>query len=90
MAVIEFENNEQEKKDNKIQQGDYVFCKGSDGALDFWGVYNSFYGKVISLDGAGIVIETKELYLGEKYRHWTIMKRIPCEKAHVVIKEIQD
>lgn len=41
------------KKENKINQGDYVFCEGTGGALNFWGIYNVFLGTVISLDGGG-------------------------------------
>ena len=89
MAVIEFKNKEQEKKVNKIKQGDYVFCKGSEGSLDFWGVYNSLLGKVISLDGAGTYMNAGDLYLGEKYSYWTIEKRIPSEKVKVTIEEIE-
>jgi hypothetical protein len=38
-------------KENRIKQGDFVFCEGCNTALDFWGIFNMKFG-VIALDGA--------------------------------------
>jgi hypothetical protein len=77
------------KKENRIKQGDYIYCNGNSGAGSFWGIYNSIKGTVVALDGAGdSYIEGKEIYLNETYRHWTIAKRIMCDKAKITIEEI--
>lgn len=86
-SIIYIDKEKQFIKENKINQGDYVFCKSNNGALDFWGIYSSWIGSVISLDGAGSTyIEGKELYLGERYDYWTITKRIPNSKVKVTIE----
>lgn len=77
------------KKENKINQGDYVYCQSTGGALSFWGIYNSSLKSVICLDGAGSdYIKGSDIYLGEQYSYWKIVKRIPNEKVHLIIEEI--
>lgn len=90
MAKIEFKGDlPLPKKENRINQGDYVYCKGSGGALDFWGIYSSGLGTVVSLDGAGnSYIGGRDLYIGETYSHWTIIKRIPCRNVKLIIEEV--
>ena len=89
MANVIYINTENQfSKEDRIQQGDYIFCEAEDGALDFWGIYSSIIGKVISLNGAGSsYIEGKEIYLGGKYKYWTITKRIHSDKVKVTIEE---
>lgn len=91
MAHIQFINtSKKKKKENRIRQGDYVFCKGHDGAHDFWGIFGVEVG-VVSLNGAGnSMIKRKELYVGDTHNYWTIEKRIPCENAFVQIKDITE
>ncbi|MGG3890181.1 hypothetical protein [Metabacillus fastidiosus] len=89
MAKIEFKGDlPLSKKENRIKQGDYVYCKASTGALHFWGIYNSSLETVIALDGGGCdYIKGAELYLGETYSHWTIIKRIPSRNIKIIIEE---
>jgi hypothetical protein len=77
-----------ETLENQIQQGDFVFCKATGGALDFWGIYGHDIG-VVALDGGGNVCipKNKELYLGGCYSYWQIVYRISCDDAVVEISE---
>ena len=72
-------------KANRIQQGDFVYCKACAGALDFWGIYAD--SKVISIDGGGTYLISDDIYLGDTFKYWTIIKRIKCDKALVEIRE---
>ena len=77
------------KKENKINQGDYVYCQSTGGALSFWGIYNVFLGTVVSLDGGGTdyIKGSKDIYLGEQYGYWRIVKRIPRNRVSLIIEE---
>lgn len=89
MAKIKFEGNlPLPKKENRLRQGDFVFCKAVSGANDFWGIVDSGLG-VIAINGASNeYIQGSDLYLNETYSYWTIIKRIPCEKVELTIKEL--
>lgn len=89
MATVKFKGElPSPKRDNKLNQGDFVYCKASGGALDFWGIYNSEVG-IITIDGgSNACVRGRDLYLGETYVHWTIIKRVPCNKMKVSLEEI--
>lgn len=79
--------------------GDYVYCKASGGALDYWGICLNVYDEVakswthsiVSLDGGGTrYIRNKEIYLNETYSCWTLIKRIKCDDVKLMIEEIQN
>lgn len=77
------------KKDNLLKQGDFVFCEAKRGAKDFWGIVNQSIG-IISIDGGSDkYISGSNLYLGEEYVHWKIVKRVPCENMKVTLEEIE-
>jgi hypothetical protein len=93
MAKIIF-NEEIPKKnkisENQIHQGDLIYCEAnSGGALSFWGIYSEALHIVISLDGAGdqYIPKVDRIYLYDSYNHWTIAKRIPCNKVQITITE---
>ena len=90
MAKIEFIGKlVTRKKDNLLKQGDFVFCEAKPGARDFWGIVNQGVG-IISIDGGSDkYISGSNLYLGEEYSHWEIIKRVPCEKMKVTLEEIE-
>ncbi|OZB98109.1 hypothetical protein [Paenibacillus sp. XY044] len=76
--------------ENRIKQGDFVYCSGSNGVYDFWGLYNASNKAVVALDGGSTeYVRGEELYLYGTYSYWTIIKRIPCNKANLVISEIE-
>lgn len=86
------------KKENKINQGDIVFCRSSGGAQDIWGICTSVYNQgykrymntIISFNGGGTsYIVADELYLNETYSYWTIVKRIHHDNVKLTIEEIQ-
>lgn len=89
MTKIEFKGELSiPKKENLLKQGDFVYCQACYGAHSFWGIVNQGRG-VISLDGGGgEAVKGKELYLGETYNYWTIVKRIPCDKMKITLEEI--
>ena len=74
------------KSEDKIRQGDLIFCKASGGAFDFWGIYTNH--KIVSLDGGGMgYIPEGDVYLHKTYRHWRIEYRISCEDAEIIINK---
>ena len=91
MAKVEFKGDlPLPEEENRIKQGDFVYCKGSSGAHSFWGIYSQFMGGVISLDGAGSsYIQGEKIYLNETYNYWTIVKRISCINAKLTIEELK-
>jgi hypothetical protein len=77
--------------ENKIQQGDFVYCETtSERSLSFWGIYSRELG-VISLDGAGnsyiAAKDAKDLYLYDTSNSWRITKRIKNNNAIIIIDE---
>lgn len=90
MAKIEFIGKPlTRKKDNLLNQGDFVFCEAKPGALDFWGIVNQGVGIISINGGSDKNISGADLYLGEEYSHWKIVKRVPCEKMKVTLEEIE-
>jgi hypothetical protein len=91
MAKITYDGEMGTKKKNeedKIKQGDFVFCEANGGALDFWGIYSQSLKTIIALNGAGSsYIQGYDLYLNDTYNSWTIIKRISCDKVMVSISE---
>jgi hypothetical protein len=94
MALIcyagQIESPPNEIPENKIVQGDYIYCDASNtGALSFWGIYCGQIG-VVALDGGGnaYLPKNKDLYLYNTYSYWTIIKRISCNKASLIIEEM--
>lgn len=84
------ENLNNEIPENQIKQGDYVFCKATNGANSFWGIYSQALQAVISLDGAGneYIYKLNRIYLGSTYGYWTITKRIKGNNVRLTIEEI--
>jgi hypothetical protein len=85
-------NGEIEKKkkreEDRIRQGDFVYCEANGGAYSFWGIYSAALKTIIVLDGASTeCVKGDYLYLGDTYVYWTITKRIPCDKAKITIEE---
>lgn len=92
MADIKFNGSlPNETLENKIKQGDFIFCKSTHGGTgDFWGIYGHDCG-VVCLDGAGNhYIPKNDLYLGGCYSYWQIVYRISCDDALVEIKEVSN
>lgn len=91
MAKITYDGemgNKKKYEEDRIKQGDFVFCEAHGGALDFWGIYSQALKTIISLNGAGSsYIQGYDLYLNDTYNSWTITKRISCDEAKVVISE---
>lgn len=74
--------------DNKIQQGDIVYCQSTTRKSgSFWAVYGHDCGLVTLDGGSTAYIREKDVYLGETYSYWTIVKRIPCSNAKITIEE---
>lgn len=89
MAKVFFKGSMPNEDSKRLRQGDVVFCSGSGGARDFWGVVDSKLGVISFGGGSNKYVYGDELYLGEKYNYWTVTKRIPCEKVVITIEEIE-
>ncbi|WP_214771426.1 hypothetical protein [Exiguobacterium sp. s133] len=90
MAKIEFIGSlPTPKKENLLRQGDFVFCEAKPGALDFWGIVNQGVGIISINGGSDKNISGTDLYLGEEYSHWRVVKRVPCGKMKVTLEEIE-
>lgn len=84
-----FEDSNLDKESKRLKQGDVVFCKSGNGANGFWGVVDSKLGVIAFDGGSNKYVYGEELYLGEKYNHWTVVKRIPCHKVKITIEEME-
>lgn len=72
-------------EEDRIQQGDYVFCKGTSGTSSFWGIYTGEC--IVALDGGGNYLRGERLYLHLQYSYWTISYRIKCKDAVIEVNE---